>query len=92
VRLSTSGSEAVACFEQGPSDLDAVITGQHMPDLGGYEVAATIRAIRPQVPIILATAWAERVTVAQARAERLADLLLNLYRRGNLVRVLSAIA
>jgi PAS domain S-box-containing protein len=40
-------------------DVDLLITDQLMPGMTGSELAATIRANRPELPIILATGYAE---------------------------------
>src|SRR5206468_11039004 len=39
--------------------IDAVITDYAMPDMTGAELAAQIRCIRPDMPIILATGYAD---------------------------------
>ena len=85
-----SGGAALARFREAPDDFDAVITDLHMPDISGFEVAAAVRALRPTILIVLATAYAERVTVDQARAQGIAELLLKPYRRSDLLRILSA--
>ena len=53
-----SGAEALALFETNP-DIDILLTDQAMPKMTGTELAATIRAVRPDLPIILASGYAE---------------------------------
>jgi PAS domain S-box-containing protein len=53
-----SGAEALAILEAQPA-VDLVISDQAMPGMTGVELAAAVRARRPELPIILATGYAE---------------------------------
>jgi len=65
---ASSGSEALALFEQG--EFDVVITDYHMPKMKGDELAAALKALRPGQPIIMITAYAEMLkTSAGALAD-----------------------
>jgi CheY-like chemotaxis protein len=90
VETFESGTTALARFREAPDRFDAVITDLHMPDVSGFDVAEAVRALRPDVRVVLATGYAERVTVEQARGRGIAELLLKPYRRSDLMRVLSA--
>jgi CheY-like chemotaxis protein len=57
VTSCTSGSQALEAFKS--SRFDVVVTDYAMPDLNGDELAAMIKAISPQCPIIMVTAHAE---------------------------------
>ncbi len=50
-----SGAEALAHLET--ADVDLVITDLGMPGMTGWEVAAGVKARRPQVPVFLLTGW-----------------------------------
>ncbi|MEO8894620.1 MAG: ATP-binding protein, partial [Rhizomicrobium sp.] len=52
-----SGAEALEILEKTPVDL--VITDQAMPQMSGMQLIATIRERRPEMPVILATGYAE---------------------------------
>src|SRR5450631_3040537 len=54
---ASSGSEALALFEQG--GFDVVITDYHMPKMKGDELAQAIKARQPGQPVIMITAYAE---------------------------------
>jgi len=58
VELVQSGAEALAVFA-ARDDIDAVVTDQGMPVMTGIELAARLHAIRPDLPILLATGYAE---------------------------------
>ncbi len=53
-----SGADALAALERRP-DIDIVITDQAMPKMTGVALARQIRSTRPDMPIILATGYAE---------------------------------
>ncbi len=52
-----SGQEALAILEE--TEIDLVITDQAMPHMSGAQLIAAIRAKRPNLPVILATGYAE---------------------------------
>jgi signal transduction histidine kinase len=53
-----SGSSALSIL-RADKDINAVITDYAMPDMTGAELAAQIRRLRPDLPIILATGYAD---------------------------------
>jgi PAS domain S-box-containing protein len=52
-----SGGEALEILEKTPVDL--VITDQAMPQMSGMQLIAAIRERRPELPVLLATGYAE---------------------------------
>jgi len=72
VTVCNDGNSALSVFEQNPADFDLVITDQTMPGKTGYEVARTMLALRPELPIILCSGYSsalspERVAKAGIR-------------------------
>ncbi|RLU11238.1 hybrid sensor histidine kinase/response regulator [Pseudomonas prosekii] len=57
---AVSGAQALEVFGKSPA-IDLVITDMAMPHMNGAQLAQAIRGIKPQVPIILATGYAERL-------------------------------
>ncbi|WP_163479399.1 response regulator, partial [Escherichia coli] len=55
---ASSGREALDILESG-RDVDAIITDHAMPGMTGVVLAARARALRPGIPILLATGYAE---------------------------------
>jgi CheY-like chemotaxis protein len=55
---ANSGIEGLAKFREHPH-VDLVITDQAMPGMSGLEMARSIRADRPEIPIIIATGYGE---------------------------------
>jgi len=52
-----SGKAALDLLRQDPA-IDLVVTDQSMPGMTGLELAAAIQAMRPELPIVLATGYA----------------------------------
>lgn len=61
-----SGLESVAAVL--PPDPDVVLLDNRMPGLSGVEVAAHLRAARPEVPIVLFSAFLDAPTEQAATA------------------------
>ncbi len=83
---STSDSrEALRLFEQNPHRFDLVVTDQTMPNLYGDQLAVQLLQLRPELPIVLATGFSQRVTKAQAKALGIKAYLMKPFSRDQLV-------
>jgi len=56
-----SGRTAAAAFKRKPDAFDLVVTDQTMPRMTGIELARSLVAMRPDIPIILNTGFSEKV-------------------------------
>ena len=63
----TSSTNALKRFTEDPDYYDLVITDQTMPDLSGLELAESMLAIRPALPVILYTGYSNDVNKEQAK-------------------------
>ena len=63
----TSSMTALDRFKKSPAYYDLVITDQTMPQLTGIQMAESMLAIRPDLPIILYSGYSENVDKAQAK-------------------------
>jgi len=61
VTEKTSSREALDMFKAQPEAYDLIISDISMPDLPGDQLAAKIRKVRPDIPIILCTGYSERI-------------------------------
>lgn len=84
VVLARDGLEALEFFELRPDDVDLILMDLTMPRMGGAEAAEAIRAIRPDVPIILSTGYLDAAGAVAERADL--PLLKKPYRRDQLYR------
>jgi PAS domain S-box-containing protein len=72
----TSSIEALEAFRHRCEDFDLVVADQSMPNMSGLELAKNMAAIRPEVPVVLATGFSESVSMSKARSVGVRDLLL----------------
>ncbi|HET9043500.1 MAG TPA: PAS domain S-box protein [Burkholderiales bacterium] len=68
VAVARDGAEAREAFARAPEDCDLVITDLTMPRLGGMELARQLLALRPALPVILYSGYADAITDAQVQA------------------------
>ena len=53
-------------FEKDPSGFDLLITDMTMPKMTGYDLAKRIKALRPDMPIILCTGYSDMIDEKKA--------------------------
>ncbi len=73
VVVAETGHEGVTLFENG--HFDVVLTDLGMPDMTGWEVAARIKALQPDVPVFVVTGWGDQLNTEDQLASG-ADLIL----------------
>ena len=61
----TNSEEALATFRAAPERFDLVITDQTMPHLTGADLVRALRALRPDIPIILCTGYSQTMLAEQ---------------------------
>lgn len=69
------GRQAVEVFQQSGDSVDVVLLDLTMPDMDGPEVVAALKAVRPGVPVILASGYSESDLAARARELGVDDFL-----------------
>ena len=57
---------ALAAVRANPADFDVVLTDHNMPGMSGLDVARELKAIRPDLPIILTSGYIDETLQAQA--------------------------
>jgi len=62
-----SSIETLETFRAAPDSFDLVLTDQRMPWQSGMELAARIREIRPDMPIILCTGYSSSIDEKEAK-------------------------
>lgn len=75
VSAFTDSSQALAAFTADPEGFDALVTDQTMPGLSGLQLATKVLALRPELPVILATGFSETVDAEKAKAMGIREFL-----------------
>ncbi len=83
--------DALAAFHLNPAAFDLVITDHTMAEMDGLELAAAIRAVRPDLPIILCTGNGERINPVQTHAAGIGRLLFKPMDLAHLSRVIRGV-
>ena len=63
VVVADDGASGLARFREGVFDM--VMTDLAMPGMSGWQVAQAVKAVRPQVPVVLVTGWGVEVQADQ---------------------------
>jgi signal transduction histidine kinase/ActR/RegA family two-component response regulator len=75
VTAQSSGQAALARFKQAPDEFDLMITDQAMPQMSGLQLTEAVHAVRPQLPVILATGYSPEVSGRDASVFGLAGIV-----------------
>ncbi len=62
-----SSTKALDAFRSAPESFDLILTDLTMPGMTGIELARELTGVRPGIPIILCTGFAEAIDAEQAR-------------------------
>ena len=73
--IVTDPEEAISLVRKHPEQYELVITDLTMPGKSGLEVARQIRAIREDLPVILATGFHGTVTDQQLQAAGICEVV-----------------
>jgi signal transduction histidine kinase/ActR/RegA family two-component response regulator len=82
----TDSEAALREFRESPHDFDIVVSDMTMPRLTGDRLAAEIRAIRPDLPVVLCSGFTDRETLEASRTAGIADFLTKPMSRSSLSR------
>ncbi len=67
VATQNSSMEALESFRADPGSFDLIITDMTMPGMTGDRLAAEVKKIRPDIPVILCTGFSEKVNLKTAK-------------------------
>ncbi|HPF70988.1 MAG TPA: PAS domain S-box protein [Candidatus Krumholzibacteria bacterium] len=76
VQGHTSAAGALAAFRRDPGAWDVLITDLTMPGMTGLDLARSVLAERPDLPVILCTGYSDGPTAGAARAAGVRDVVL----------------
>lgn len=79
VTTRTDGAEALELFRMHPAEFDLVLLDQSMPNVTGIEVAAGMIALRPDLPVMLATGFCVGLDEEAVRAVGIREYVIKPY-------------
>ena len=86
----TSSQAALAAFRAEPDRFDAVLSDEAMPEMTGSELVRQMRALRPDMPIVLMSGYVTSRLAARARAAGVAEVLAKPLAARDIARALAA--
>ena len=75
VSAYTDQHEALAALRADPAAFDLVVTDYNMPGLSGLDVARAVRAIRPGLPVAVASGFVDEALTEQAAGAGVREVL-----------------
>jgi PAS domain S-box-containing protein len=89
VLTAKDGVEAVEVFQQHQDEIRCVLCDLTMPRMNGWETLATLRTLRPSIPVVLASGYDEARVMAGGHPERPQAFLSKPYDMAQLKAALS---
>jgi len=86
ITLYHNGEEALDYFEKHADDIDLVFSDQIMPKMNGFEMSRKMLAIRPEIPVILATGHTTAITMEEVLNARISCYLTKPIRTSELTQ------
>jgi CheY-like chemotaxis protein len=86
VLQASDGPQGVETFRRHAAEIDAVLLDLTMPGMNGEEVFRALRAIRPDVRVLLMSGYDEQEAAARFAGEGPAGFLQKPYRPEDLLR------
>jgi len=91
VKACMSSEEAYKVFLERQNSFDLIITDMGMPGMTGLELAGKIKAVNPEVPIIISTGYSENVTTENYHQMGLAGFVVKPFNAEHLVKEVSRV-
>lgn len=91
VTTFADGVEALEYFRGNPDAFDVVLTEQTMPNITGFELASALSSIRPDLPIVLSTGYAETMQGTDLKMVGFSHLLRKPLKINELAKVMGEI-
>ncbi len=83
VQTTNNPSEAIKLFSE--KDYDLVITDLKMPGLDGIELFVEFKSIKPDIPVVMITAYGSTETADEAMKKGIADFITKPFRKDNIL-------
>jgi CheY-like chemotaxis protein len=85
-----SSAKALEAFRAGPERFDAVLTDELMPELTGTQLALRVKALRPELPVVIASGYGGPELRKRARDAGVAQVVDKPYESYTIAQALAA--
>jgi PAS domain S-box-containing protein len=85
---ASDGAEAVDLFRTTYEDIGVVLLDMTLPGLDGHEVFAELRAVRPDVKVVLTSAYGQEMVAPSFKTSQVRGFIRKPYQSGDLVQLL----
>jgi len=89
VDSALNGRDGVALADAARYSI--ILTDLGMPDISGWEVAAHVKEVQPETPVILMTGWAADIPPARLRENKISALLPKPFRSDQLLSLVKQV-
>jgi CheY-like chemotaxis protein len=72
----TDPQQALAAFLAAPESFDAIVTDMSMPAMSGLELVRQVKAVRPDIPVVMTTGYLPREDQALPPAAGVSEVIL----------------
>ena len=76
VTVRTGSLDALEAFKADPQAFDVVVTDMTMPNMTGVQLAAELKKIRPNIPVVLCTGFSYQVNDEKCKALGIDDFVM----------------
>ena len=76
IAVYTDAIEAMSQIRRDPSAFDLIVSDYNMPEMSGLDVARAVRALRPDLPVVIVSGFIDEKLLAQARGAGVVELLV----------------
>lgn len=91
VLTAENGKKAVELFKKEKNKIDCVILDANMPVMNGYEAFKEIREIKPYIPIMIATGYADESKIQHLMNQEKCDYIHKPYNMNTLLEQIKAL-
>jgi len=89
VTAAAGAPEALELFTRNPRAFDLLITDISMPDMDGFQLTQQIKALRPDMPVIMITGYSEKTTCQETAARGVSAFMIKPFTRAELSKTVS---
>ncbi len=89
VTAKTCSTNALESFEIQPDNFDLIISDMNMPEMMGDTLTVKLKAIRPNIPIIICTGFSKNLTDEKAKLLGISAVItkpISIHNMANIIR------